>query len=400
MPYQWAPLANKLLPTIGEYKQAYRLAEAIQQPDPRPLLQTIARLQEADSKLHGLIQTAHDAVTAFGWNVLPSEQGNRRAEDIARQTRERMVAAKLHHHFDVILDAEFFGLTAMHQVWKMRPGLGLTAQLNVVPATDLAVVKRNSVWEPSLVQDKALFTAAAIDPADRYIVAHYNPFKATRPGYNGGLLRSGVVISILKLINWQDWAQFNEIFSQPLRVAKYKMGTSDKDKEVALEAVKSLGKDAYALVSDDVLIEFINAVKDGSVQAYDKFLQKADAALAILINGETLTSEMAENAGSRAASQTHKLVSDDRMYRRLKYVEMVVNEQHIAVDYKLNVSETDLSLRPRFAFQIDDEEDQEKNARIVETLENAGYVLDEEEVSLKCGFTATRGRRTPPLPSS
>lgn len=397
MPYQYSPLNKKLFVTIAEYNKAFRLVEA-EQPDPRSMLAIIARFMEANSRVFGLVRNAHDAITGFPWDILPSDPDNTNAVKVAEVIKERFIASGLHHNFDVVIDGEFFGLTALRQVWD-TVNRKMQATLDVIASTELYRKKNaRGLYEVVLINDEAKFTTREIQSEERqqYILSYFNPFKSTRPGFTGGLCRSAIPLTIIKNFSWQDWATFTEIFGQPFRTAEYKEGTKEEDRAIAKQAMEEFGKNAWALISENIKFQLHEAARSGSVEAYYKLQEAIDAELAILINGEANTSELPDRGGSRAAVQTLKLISDDRMWWRLKRVEEIVNEQHIAVDYRLNESETDTTLRPRFAFITDENEDREANARIVSDLSAAGYELDDAEVSAKTGFTVRSGR----LPSA
>ena len=403
MPYNYAPLSGKLFVTIKEYNAAFRLCELTTNPDPRPMLAIMARFMEANSRVGGMVRAAHDAVASFPWNILPSDPNNNQAVAIASAMKERFISSGVHHNFDVLLDGEFYGLTALKQAWNPN-GLGgkATAEISIIPTTDLFRQKNVSgFFEIAMIQDDPGFKTIPIpkEELSQHVISQFNPFKSTRPGFVGGLLRSAIPLTIIKNFNWQDWSQFAELFGQPFRTAQYSEGTKDEDKEIARHALREFGKNAWALVSDNIKFELLEAARNGNVTAYESLMKAVDAELAILINGEANTQQLPNQGGSRAALQTMKLISDDRMWWRLKRVEEIVNEQHIAVDYRLNVSEMDISLRPKFAFNIEEQQDRESNARIVIDLRNAGYILDDAEVSAKTGFTVSGGTSAIPSPS-
>jgi hypothetical protein len=397
MNYQYAPLSRKLFVTIKEYNKAFRLIELIDQSDPRPMLAIMARFMEANSRVGGLVRSAHDAVTGFPWDIVPSDPENKSAVAVAEATKERFINSGVHHNFDVIMDGEFYGITALRQIWNNINGK-MQTDLDVVPSTDLFRKKNDSgKYEVVLIENNdTTFKTIPIPPAERvqYIISEFNPFKSTRPGFIGGILRSAIPLTIIKNFSWQDWSQFVEIFGQPFRTAEYKTGTSNEDKAVAKEALEDFGKNAWALVSEDIKFQLQEAARSGNVTAYENLQKAIDAELDILINGEANTTQLPTQGGSRAALQVMKLITDDRMWWRLKRVEEIINEQHIAVDYKLNESETDLTLRPRFKFLTDESEDREANARIVTDLKAAGYTLNDDEVSEKTGFKVTSAKTT------
>lgn len=393
MPYVYSPLRKKLFVTIGEYNKAFKMVE--QEPsdrDPRPMLSIVARFMEVNSRVSGLVRNAHDAIAGFPWRIAPSDPESKDAIRIATETQERFTAAGIHHHFDVLMDGEFAGLTGLRQVFDKTTKGKMTAAVEVIPSTQLVRHKAsNGLQQVGLIKDASEFAVDEIPPEERsqFIFSYFNPFKSTRPEFLGGLCRPAIPLTIIKNFTWQDWSQFTESYGQPFRTAAYEEGTKDEDKAAAKKALEEFGRNSWGIFSKSIEFKLQEAARNGSVEAYQKLLESIDAELAILFNGEANTSELPERGGSRAAVQTLKLISDDRMWWRLKRIEEIINEQHIAVDFRLNVSESDTTLRPRFEFVTEESQDREANARIIDIL-SATYDLDDEEVSRKTGFKVTR----------
>lgn len=334
--------------------------------------------------MYGLIRNAHDAIEGFPWDILPADPENESAVAQAREIKRRFIASGVHHFFDVIIDGEFFGLTGIQQIWN-PVNKKFQASFSVLPSTelyrkgaDICLVGNSDQFQPKPIQQK---------DRQKYILSEFNPFKSTRPNYAGGLVRAAIPLTAIKNISWQDWSAYTERYAEPFRSAEYKTGTTNEDKAVAKQALEEFGKNSWALVSENIKFQLMESARTGSIDAYERLQKAVDAELAILINGEANTTELPEQGGSRAAVQTLKLISDDRMWRRLKRVEEIINEQHILVDYRLNVSDADFSTLPKFAFITDEASDREKEARIFSELKNGGLALKPSEVYSKVGYT-------------
>lgn len=383
---------RKLFVDIVEFNRAFRMIES-PIPDPRPMLAIIARFTEANTRVGGLIISAHDAIAGFPWDILPSDPNDPQAVAIAAAMKERFIRAGIHHHFDVIIDGEFFGMTGIRQVWTAVDGKW-QATVGIVATTDICPIRNaEGIQETCLIQDNAMFKALPIPSAERnqYILSEFNPHKSTRPDFIGGLCRGAIPLTIIRQINWEDWSRYNETFAEPFRVGHYKEGAADKDKDVAKKALKEFGRNAWAFVSEDIRFELMEAARAGTMVAYKQLIEDVDKELEVLIKGEASTTQLPNSGGSRAALQILKMTADDRMWARCARIQDTINEQHIAVDYSLNESTTNLSLRPRFEFITEAQADFESNARIVTDLRGAGYVLDDAEVSAKTGFKVTGG---------
>jgi len=393
MPYVWSKLINKTLPTVAEALQAIRLAESKQNPDPRPLMYLLGRLPVADAKLLGLQISATDQITGYDWNIVPTEAnlGNAQIEQLAAEAAARMMECGLPDFFEVILAAEWYGISGVHQLWTRDFNGKKIPELKVVPATELMLVRGegDAPDEFHRIADTDALTSAPITPErDQYIIAQFNPMKATQPYYIGGINRTALWLVLLKHMNWQDWGNFNERYGDPLLIGKYKRTTEEDEKSKAWQMLEELGKNSRALLNEDITIEVVKAMVEGSVQSYERLVDKVDNALAVLYTSATLSTETQGNAGSRAAAQVHMTKEEQRMWARLKRIEQAINRQYLTVDWRLNGSSTQ-PMPYRFAFTTDEAIDYEANARIASELVGAGYTLDPKEVSEKTGYTVT-----------
>ncbi len=377
--YNWSALVNNLFPTFAEALTAVKNADT--GGDPRMLLAVLARLPQADTRIAGLMQTRKLAVLGYDWDVVPADDTSR-AEEIAGEIKNRMIRAGLNTHFGHILGSVFYGIAGLKINW----GNNLTTKetfptISLIPSTSLIPTSSGV----QIIQDEDKLTLSPADPPEQYIIARFNPISDVLPNYIGGILRSCLWLSIMKHFNWQDWGKFNEMFAQPLRWAQWKRGASDEDKTTAKQAASQIGTDAWAAVSEDVELKFIEAVRTGSIQAYSAFLEAVNSEQSILILGQTLTTELPGKTGSRAAAQVHNLVRQDIMWYDIQLLQNTINERYVNVDYRLNFNDP-INLRPKFKMIIDEQVNYESNARIVSELKAAGVPLKKEEVYEKTGF--------------
>lgn len=382
MPYTYAPLLKKLLPSIEETRKAVEFANNSKAPDPRALLSILSRLPQADLKLMGHMQTRKLAVQGFPWKIAPADQENAKAVEIARLTKVRFVRAKLHHKIGILIGSVFYGVSGLRAVWEST-GQGEEMVASITAVSSLSLMTANGI--PVMISDNAAIKTEELKPREQYIITSYNPFEESLPDYAGGILRTAVWYVLIKQFNWNDWARFNEVFAQPTRWSTYPAGSSEAEKAAALKAAEAVGSEMFAAVPEGIKLQFIEAVKTGTVSAYKDLLAAIDEALAILVLGQTLTSQVGER-GSFAAAKVHDLVRSDYMWHDLQMVEQAINEQYIAQDFRLNHGD-DIALRPSFMFDTSDMPDFEKNARILADVKPLGVPFKRSEVYEKIGFT-------------
>jgi phage gp29-like protein len=127
----------------------------------------------------------------------------------------------------------------------------------------------------------------------------------------GGLARAAGWSYLFKNYVLKDWVTFAEVFGQPLRLGKYGAGATEADKHALLSAVANIGTDAAAIVPDSMLIEFVQARQTGTSELYERFCEYLDRQVSKAVLGQTLTTEVPRNTGSRAAAQVHDSVRRD-----------------------------------------------------------------------------------------
>jgi phage gp29-like protein len=141
-------------------------------------------------------------------------------------------------------------------------------------------------------------------------VVHLSKAKSGLP-VRGGLARAAGWSYLFKNYVLKDWVTFAEVFGQPLRLGKYGAGATEADKHALLSAVANIGTDAAAIVPDSMLIEFVQARQTGTSELYERFCEYLDRQVSKAVLGQTLTTEVPRNAGSRAAAQVHDSVRRD-----------------------------------------------------------------------------------------
>ena len=108
-----------------------------------------------------------------------------------------------------------------------------------------------------------------------------------------------------------NWASFIEIFGKPIRVGKYKPGATKKEKDELWEMLQKSGSDLAAMISENVVMEFIEYKNQrGSAELYDTMVKFIETRETKRILGQTLTTT-AEKTGSFAQSKIHNLVRKD-----------------------------------------------------------------------------------------
>lgn len=173
--------------------------------------------------------------------------------------------------------------------------------------------------------------------AYKYIV-HTHKAKSGLP-IRGGLARAAGWAFLFKNFTLKDWVAFAEVFGQPYRVGKYHPSASADDKTRLLQAVSSIGSDAAAIIPEGMMIEFIEAARSGTIDLYERLSNYLDAQVTKAILGQTLTSDVSSNGGSRALGEVHDGVRHDIMRSDAKQLAATLNRDLVKPIIDLNRGE-------------------------------------------------------------
>ena len=149
---------------------------------------------------------------------------------------------------------------------------------------------------------------------------------------------------------------------------KVPRGTNDTDRGKLLNNLVQMVQDAVAVINDD---ESINALefqsKSASADIYERLISASNREVSKAILGQTLSTELDNKGGSRAAAQAHLEVRDDIVEKDKRTVKTTMN-QMLAWMTELNVPG---ALPPEFTWFEEDDVQQDRALRDTE-LTNQG----------------------------
>lgn len=151
----------------------------------------------------------------------------------------------------------------------------------------------------------------------------------------GGLARAVAWTFLFKSFTVKDWAIFCEAYGQPLRLGKYDAGATDRDKDILLEAVSSIGTDYAAIVPQSMSVEFIKADIAGSHELYEKRADWLDRQVSKVVLGQTATTDAI--AGGHAVGKTHDRVREDIERADAKQLSATLNRDLVRAIVDLNL---------------------------------------------------------------
>ncbi len=137
--------------------------------------------------------------------------------------------------------------------------------------------------------------------------------------YLNGIAYTAVFYAALVHVVLKQGTQFVELFGQPMRLGKFPKGDTEghkKDRAALRKALESLGADAWAMIPEDMQIEFLkDATVGGSIDVYERWARYFDELLAGLVLGASLTSGTGNtgSGGSQALGVVHNELRADLM---------------------------------------------------------------------------------------
>lgn len=183
----------------------------------------------------------------------------------------------------------------------------------------------------------------------------------SKSGYiaRAGLYRVLAWPYMFKHFSVGDWAEFLETYGMPIRVGKYPVGSTDKEKKTLFAAVMALGRNAAATMPETMQVEFMQAA-GAATKTHDPFKAMADwADLAIskAVLGGTLTSQADGKTSTNALGTVHNEVRKELVVSDARQLAGTLTRDLVYPLLILNGFNVDYMRCPRFVFDIDETAD-------------------------------------------
>lgn len=269
-----AAVASMLLPA--------RLARIIRDAgrgDMHDFLTLAEEIEEREPHYRYVLETRKNAVTSLNVQVSPASEATRDVE-IADFLRNEIVETPAFQTLpDMLVDGLSKGYSVVEVVWEVGSAW--------IPKRFVWRDGRLFQWDRATrsqlrLRAQGVEDGLALEPL-KYLV-HVPLLKMGLPARNG-LARVAAWSFMLKSFSMRDWAQFLEVYGMPLRLGKYGQGSSADDRRVLLQAVRSLGRDAAAIVPKDMDIELVEA-KGFSDKPFESNVRFLDEQMSKLVIGK------------------------------------------------------------------------------------------------------------------
>lgn len=290
----------------------------------RYLMELYEEMEEKDAHLAAILQTRKLAVLGLPLEIQAASEAAH-DQEIAQFIEEQLQSLPdFNEDLLDLLDAIAKGYAASEIHWDYQGNRTVVADLEWIHPKCISFVNSKT---PMIITEN---NGNGISPPLWKIIFHQYRGRSGDT-CRGGVLRPCALPYLLKAFNWKFWAIFNEIYGMPMRVGKYNQAASNEDRKALKDALKSIGTDAYAVISESTQLEFKESGMSvgGRLLPYDVLIQKCNNEMSKTVLGQTLTTDTSGATGTYAAGAVHEQVRQDLVDADSLSLAAVLREQLI-----------------------------------------------------------------------
>jgi phage gp29-like protein len=135
-----------------------------------------------------------------------------------------------------------------------------------------------------------------------------------------------------------------------------------------------------------MLIEFVQARQTGTSELYERFCEYLDRQVSKAVLGQTLTTEVPRNAGSKAAAQVHDAVRRDILAADARRLSETLTRDLVKPLVDLNSGPQ--SRYPRLDLLLPNDQDDREFADIIAEMADRGLRISQKTVLDRLGLPA------------
>jgi len=296
--------------TPSELKQAihqFRGKYPVDTPSLLNLQKIFDVMMDYDPTLQGLIETRVLAITGKDYQFISADETKNAIEqaDFCKNNIEKLFPGLLRE----LLYTRLRGVSVIEKIFDI--------QNNKIVLDKIKSYKRDlfRIKDGTIVYKDENGQVYELNE-DKFIVL-YEPMPILLPV---------AIFYLYKFYALKNWAIYSEIYGQPLRVGKYRQGSSKEDIQTLKDMVYNLGSDAAAVISENTLIDFIEASqKQASIAVYKDMAEYVDKCVAIRILGQAQTSDTQGQIGALAKAKVADLIRNDILLADAKWLEQQID---------------------------------------------------------------------------
>lgn len=274
-------------------------------------MQLFEEMEEKDAHLYAVANTRRLALTGLEWQVTSASElrkglDNVLADEAASYCREVLGGLEsldeVLQHLSLAIGRN---IAIAEMVWDVSEG---ALRLRDVAAVDFGRIVFDALDRPRILTQED--PQDGIDlPRNKFIV--HTPHNVSGHPQRGGLLRVTAMAYLAKHLALKDWMIFAEVFGMPVRIARYEPSATADEKRELLTMLQSLGSNAAGIFSRAVELQIIEANRGTAGPPYERLVEFLNREMSKAWLGQTLTTDVAGEKGSLAATQVHETVRRD-----------------------------------------------------------------------------------------
>jgi phage gp29-like protein len=326
-------------------------------------------IEEQDTHIFSELSKRRRAVTGLGWKLTPLDDANQSEIDRTEELEDilRKIPRFEDSQYDVT-DAIGKGLSAQEIEWQTG-STWYPKALNWVPQREFRVDRTTGALQ--------YLKFGMPEPLQEWKwVVHEHRAKS-------GYIEQAALFRVLawtypyKAYNTRDMQRFLEMYGLPLRLGKYPAGIGDKQRDQLLKAVRNIGNDGAGVVPSNMTIDFIQAMKAGTVDDFLNAISYWERKQSLAILGGTLTSQADGKTSTNALGLIHDKVRREIMLHDVRQIEPTINGQIVRPVVLINGMFPEDRV-PTFGYLTEETPDQAKLVDVLDKAAGMGMEIDVE----------------------
>jgi phage gp29-like protein len=326
-------------------------------------------VEEQDAHIFSELAKRRRAVTGLGWQLTPPEDANQ--SEIDRTDELEDILRKIPRFEDMqydLCDAIGKGISAHEIDWQ----------------TGSTWYPKSYVWVPQRAfqidrtSGQLMYVKNGVPEALREWgwVVHEHRAKS---GYieQAALFRVLAWTYAYKAYNIRDMQRFLEMYGLPLRLGKYPAGIDKGQRDQLLKAVRNIGNDGAGVVPSNMSIDFVQAMKSGTVDDFLNATSYWERKQSMAILGGTLTSQADGKTSTNALGHIHDKVRREIMEHDVSQITPTMNSQVVRPIALINAMFPPDRV-PEYEYQTEETPDQAKLVDVLSKAADMGMEIDVE----------------------
>jgi phage gp29-like protein len=340
-------------------------------------------IEEQDAHIFGELSKRRRSVTGLGWHLVPRDDAPQ--AEIARTEELAGMLRGIPNFEDALFDltdAIGKGFAALEINWKpgsvWLPGPdrdGGMQALQWVPQRMFRLCNAQHGGGGAAAGDLLYLKDGVPVPLTpgRWVIHEHR----AKSGYmeQSALFRVLAWTYAYKAYNVRDMQRFLETYGLPLRLGKYPAGLDARERDALLRAVRGIGHDGAGVIPATMQIEFVQAMKSGSVTDFLSAIEYWERKQSVAILGGTLTSQADGKTSTNALGAIHDKIRREIMLHDVDQIAPTVNAQLVRPIALINGMFPEGRM-PAFAYQTEETVDQDKMAAVLEKAVRVGMEID------------------------